>query len=195
MPMNHSSSYADLTAEQAELIGRFVVEWPNIEFLLSDILGRLLMPPDFVSRVFTDSINAFGLQQALDKAIRIHTDRYCFAVISEPVLGRLSKMLGAVDELRGMCNRFLHFCWTRSTDEAIFGSGFSGYLPSDKRYRGDVRTLSVSEIRAAHKKAWDLVEDLSAFILAVPQTTEDDALCARGLSIPFYGEKETMEEG
>lgn len=195
MPMNHSSSYADLTAEQAELIGRFVVEWSNIEFLLSDILARLLMSPDFVSRVFTDSINAFGLQQALDKAIRIHRDRYCFAVIPEPVLERLGTMLAVVDELRGMRNRFSHFCWTRSTDDAIFGTGFSGYLPSDKRHRGDVRTLSVSEIRAAHKKAWDLVDDLSAFILAIPQTTEDDALRAKGLSIPLYGEQETMGEG
>ena len=116
MPLNHSSSYADLTAEQAELIGRFVVEWSNIEFLLSDILARLLMSPNFVARVFTDSMNAFALQEALDKAIRFHRDRYHFAVIPEVVLERLSTLLSSVDELRGMRNRFSHFCWTRSTE-------------------------------------------------------------------------------
>lgn len=190
MPMNHGSSYADLTAEQAELIGRFVIEWSNIEFLLSDILARLLMSPNFVSRVFTDSMNAFALQQALDKAIRFHRDRYRFAVIPEPVLERLSRMLSAVDELRGMRNRFSHFCWTRNTDEAIFGTGFSALLPSDKRHKSDYKMLSVAEIRAAHKKAWDLVDDLSALVLALPATTEDDALRAKGLSIPVYGELE-----
>jgi hypothetical protein len=104
-------------------------------------------------------------------------------------------MLAVVDELRGMRNRFSHFCWTRSTDEAIFGTGFSGYLPSDKRHQGDVRTLSVSEIRAAHKKAWDFVDDLSMLILAIPETSEDDALRAKGLSIPFSGEQETTGKG
>jgi len=152
MPLNHSSSYADLTAEQAELIGRFVVEWSNIEFLLSDILARLLMSPNFVARVFTDSMNAFALQEALDKAIRFHRDRYHFAVIPEVVLERLSTLLSSVDELRGMRNRFSHFCWTRSTDEAIFGTGFSAFLPSDKRHKRDVSMLSVAEIRAATRR-------------------------------------------
>lgn len=188
MPLNHSSSYADLTAEQAELIGRFIVEWSNIEFLLSDILARLLMSPDFVSRVFTDAMNAFALQQALDKAIRIHRERYGCRVIAEPVLERLDMMLAQVDELRGMRNRFSHFCWARTTDEAIFGTGFSGFLPSDKRQKSDERLLSVTEIRAAHKKAWDLVDGLSMFVLAIPATTEEDALRGKSLSVPSYGE-------
>jgi len=34
MPINHGSKYSELTEAQSGLIGRLVVEWSNIEFLL-----------------------------------------------------------------------------------------------------------------------------------------------------------------
>jgi hypothetical protein len=42
MPLNHTP-YSDLTQEQAALIGRIGIEWSNVEFLLGQLLSRLLM--------------------------------------------------------------------------------------------------------------------------------------------------------
>jgi hypothetical protein len=42
MPLNHTSEYAELIDEQFALIGRLVIEWSNIEFLLGVLLSRLL---------------------------------------------------------------------------------------------------------------------------------------------------------
>jgi hypothetical protein len=52
MPLNHTSEYAELTNEQFALIGRLVIEWSNIEFLLGVLLSRLLFMPEFVGRVW-----------------------------------------------------------------------------------------------------------------------------------------------
>ena len=60
MPLNHTSSYADLTSEQAELIGRFVIECSNIDFLLGEILGRLLFTPEFLKRIYADEMSAYS---------------------------------------------------------------------------------------------------------------------------------------
>ena len=47
MPLNHTSIYAELNDENYALIGRVVVEWFNVEFLLGNLLSRLLFTPEF----------------------------------------------------------------------------------------------------------------------------------------------------
>jgi hypothetical protein len=72
VPLNHVSKYARLTDKHFRLIGQVVVEWANIEFLQKIILSRLLLSPEFPSRIYTDLISAARLQNGLGEAISIH---------------------------------------------------------------------------------------------------------------------------
>ena len=101
MPLNHSSSYADLTPRQFEAIGRFVVEWSNIEFLLGTLLSRLLRTPEFFGRVYTDELMAVRVQSALEKAISIHRHRYRCRVVSEDVLNEIATLNSEIEKIRG----------------------------------------------------------------------------------------------
>lgn len=179
MPLNHSSTYADLTPDQAEMLGRFVIEWSNIEFLLGELLGRLLFTPAFLSRVYADELSAFRFQSALEKAVIIHRVRYNCRVIPPETLDKIDGLRASVDKLRGMRNRFSHFCWARSNDEEIFGTAFSAFLPHDKRHEKDFRVVSLDELRTAHKEAWKLVDEISELVQSIPECTEKEMLKAK----------------
>ena len=76
MPLNHTSQYAELTDDHFKAIGKIVVEWSNIEFLLSVLLSRLLVTPEFLGRSYTDHMNAVKLQEAVKEGVEIHKQRY-----------------------------------------------------------------------------------------------------------------------
>jgi len=57
MPLNHTSKYSDLTPDQFTLIGKVIIEFSNIEFMLGVILSRLLITPEFLGRTYTDQMN------------------------------------------------------------------------------------------------------------------------------------------
>jgi hypothetical protein len=183
MPLNHSSKYADLTAEQAEMLGRFVMEWSNIEFLLGELLARLLFSPSFLSRVYADELNAARFQSALEKAVTIHRVRYDCRVVPPETLDKIDGLRAPLDRLRGMRNRFSHFCWARSSDDEIFGTGFSAFLPHDKRHEKDFRVISLDELKAAHKEAWNLVNEIEALIQSIPECPEEEVLKSRDPSL------------
>src|SRR5664279_1355588 len=90
MPLNHSSKYAELTPRQFEAIGRLVVKWSNIEFLLGVLLSRLLHTPEFLGRVYTDELMAVRVQSAIEKAIAIHRHRYGSRLVPEDVLVKIA---------------------------------------------------------------------------------------------------------
>jgi hypothetical protein len=54
VPLNHHSEYSALTEAQYAAIGRAVVEWANVEFLLGVLLSRLLATPEFLARTMYD---------------------------------------------------------------------------------------------------------------------------------------------
>ena len=116
MPINHSSSYAELTPRQFEAVGRLVVEWSNIEFLLGVLLSRLLRTPEFLGRVYTDELMAARMQSALEKAIAIHRQRYGGRLVSEALLDEITALNSEIEKIRGKRNKFSHFCWCRSND-------------------------------------------------------------------------------
>lgn len=176
MPLNHTSTYAELTPSQSEILGRFVTEWSNIEHLLGELLGRLLFTPPFLSRVYADALGANQIQEAISKAVLIHRARYTCDVIPHDILDKIDGYKEPLNRLRGMRNRFAHFCWARSNDDEIFGTGFSSFLPGDGRHDKDVRTVTLEELRQAHTDAWNLVKEMDALIAALPKLSEDDAL-------------------
>ena len=176
MPLNHTSKYAELTDEQFVLIGRLVIEWSNIEFLLGVLLSRLLFTPDFLGRVYSDEMNISRIQGALKKALDIHKRRYGSRIVPTKTLDEIMQLNADIEKLRGLRNRLSHFCWSRSNDEEIFGSGLSGVVPQSKRLDKDSMNVSVSELKEAYRYAYQIVDHLSGIIQRLPEIDEDETL-------------------
>lgn len=172
MPLNHSSTYADLTPRQFEAIGRLVVEWSNIEFLLGVILSRMLRTPEFLGRVYTDELMAVRVQSAVNKAISIHKDRYGSKLIPHSLLGDIADINSEIERIRGMRNRFSHFCWCRSSDEEIFGSALSGNVPSSKKFKKDSWTVTLKDLEDMYQQSYSVVTRLSAIVNKIPEIPE-----------------------
>jgi hypothetical protein len=176
MPLNHTSKYAELTDEQFALIGRLVVEWSNIEFLLGVLLSRLLFTPEFLGRVYSDEMSASRVQGALRKALDIHRHRYGSRIVPPKTLDEIVQLNADIEKFRGLRNRFSHFCWSRSNDEEIFGCALSGFVPPSKRLDKDSMVVSVSELKEAYRNAYQLVERLSGLVQRLPETDEDESV-------------------
>lgn len=158
MSLNHTSKYAELADEQFSLIGRLVIEWSTIEFLIGVLLSRLLFTPEFLGRVYSDEMSASRIQGAPKKALDIHRHRYGSRIVPTETLDEIMQLNAGIEKFRGLRNRFSHFCWSRSNDEEIFGSGLSGFVPPSKRLDKDSMKVSVSELKEAYRNACQLVE-------------------------------------
>jgi len=174
MPLNHTSQFAELTDEQFKLIGKIVVEWANIEFLQKLILSRLLFSAEFVSRTYTDRMTAVKIQDAINESVDLHRHRYGANIVSEDILSDIEKVNKEVDNARIHRNKFAHFCWTRSTDEEIFGTNFSAGLPGSKKYRKSDIVITNKELDQLYKESYDLVDKINQLIEKLPVIEEED---------------------
>jgi len=173
MPLNHTSIYADLREEHYIAIGKIVVEWSNIEFLLGVLLSRLLVTPEFLARSYTDHMSAVKLQEAIKESVEIHRQRYGCKLISDEKLQQIASINSRVTILRASRNKFAHFCWSRSTDEKIFGTNFSGGIPESKKHKKSFITYTVSELANFNSEAYQIVDELSLIVEALPVIEED----------------------
>lgn len=173
MPLNHSSEFSELTDAQYTALGKAVVEWANIEQLLSVLLGRLLGTPDFLARTFTDPLSAVRLQDAIHEAVEIHRIRYREKVISGDLLDEIVQVNNSVSSLRGVRNKIAHFCWCRHSDESLFGTSFSGGIPTPKSERKNTAVLKLSDLAKLHQDAFSLVEQLIVLTEKLPRIDEE----------------------
>jgi len=172
MPLNHVSTYSDLTDEQYSAIGRMVVEWSNVEYLLSVLLSRLLRTPEYLGRTYTAGLAAVRIQTAISEAVEVHRHRYGRRLINEPELAAIESANIRVTTLRAERNKISHFCWCRTNDEAVFGTSFAGGVPTDKWERRNSKTLKLSELQALHSEAHALTEELVRIVNAMPAIDE-----------------------
>ena len=172
MSLNHSSQYAELTPRQFEAIGRLMVEWSNIEFLLGVLLSRLLRTPEFLGRVYTDELMAVRVQSAIEKAVAIHRYRYGARLVPEDILNEIAALNSEIERIRGKRNKFSHFCWCRSNDEEIFGSGLSGHVPPSRRLDKDSIVVSLTELDEMYKQSYSVVSRLSELAIRLPEVPE-----------------------
>lgn len=172
MPLNHSSQYAELTPRQFEAIGRLVVEWSSIEFLLGVLLSRLLRTPEFLGRVYTDELMAIRVQSAIEKAVAIHRHHYGGCLIPEDILSEITTLNTEIEKIRGKRNKFSHFCWCRSNDDEIFGSSLSGHVPPSKLLNKDSIVVSLEELDEMYKQSYSVVSRLSELTTRLPEVPE-----------------------
>ena len=173
MPLNHISIYSELTDEHFKSIGKIVVEWSNIEFLLGVLLSRLLVTPEFLARSYIDHMSAVKIQRAIKEGVDIHRVRYSCKIISEAVLDEITAMNNRVTALRATRNKFAHFCWSRSTDDEIFGTSFSGGTSDSKKHKKSYVTYTLSELSSFYSEAYEIVDKLSFLVESIPIMEED----------------------
>jgi hypothetical protein len=173
MPLNHTSSYSELTDEHYSLIGKVVIEWSNVEFLLGSILSRLLFTPEFPGRVFSRGMGAMKLQKSIDEAVELHKLRYGARIVPEDILSQITSINKNLSKLRKTRNQFAHFCWARSNDDEIYGVGFSSATAGSKRLDKDMITLKVDELKEFYSQLYKLVDDLGKVTESLPEMEED----------------------
>lgn len=175
MPLNHVSKYSDLTDEQYSAIGRVVVEWSNVEYLLSVVLSRLLRTPEYLGRTYATGLSAVRLQAAISEAVEVHRHRYSWRFINEPELAAIESANIRVTKLRAERNRISHFCWCRTNDEAVFGTSFAGGVATENWERKNIKTLKLSDLQTLHSDAHALTELLMKIVGAIPPIDESAA--------------------
>ena len=176
MPLNHVSRYSELTDYQYMALGKVVVEWANIEFLLGVLLGRLLATPEFLARTYTESMAAVRLQDAITQAIEIHKVRYRCKLIPKDHLIEIAAINSSVVSLRISRNKIAHYCWSRSSDDEMFGTKFAGGVPTSKSERRNCGMLRLSDLSSLHRDACLVVDRLNTVISALPSFEEEQLL-------------------
>ncbi|MEK0361589.1 hypothetical protein [Pseudomonas sp. CBC3] len=173
MPLNHSSQYAELTDEHLRAIGKLTVEWSNIEFLLGELLSRLLVTPVFLARTYTDHMSGARRQEAIREACEIHRYRYGYKLVNEAQIKQIQAINNQITPLRSTRNKFAHFCWSRSNDQEIFGINSSGGIPEGNKHRKSFVSFTVTELAEFHKKAYAIADLLSDVIQKLPEMEEE----------------------
>lgn len=173
---NHNGKFAELTDEQLKAIGLFLVEWSNVDALLRMVLGRLLLTPDYLSRTYTDEISSAGIDRALREAVEVHRYRYRASLIGEPLLKRVIAACNQASQARGLRNKFAHFCWTRSSDQELFGMRFAGGIPESPKHRKAIATIKVSALQKHGKEAYSLAEEIMKLLNDLPELEEGKEL-------------------
>ena len=176
MPLNHTSKYAELTDNQFLLIGKLTVEFSNIEFLLSEILGRLLITPPFLSRTYTERMNVIALIEKIQNAIDIHEKRYNNSIVSKDLCNSINDILVEIGKIRLIRNKFAHYCWHRQSDEKIFGTSFLSKLPKESKPNEGVSEITNTEIEMMYKNSYKIVEALINILEDIPELLEDKEL-------------------
>lgn len=164
---------------QYAAIGKAVVEWANIEYLLGVLLARLLATPVFLARTFIAPISAVRLQEAIQEAVEIHRIRYRERIVAPELLNEIIEINKSITALRAMRNKISHFCWTRSSDEAVFGTSFTGGVPTPKSERKNSKVITLSELNRLHRNSYSLVERLLEIVQRLPEVKEESLLTSR----------------
>ncbi len=179
MPINHSSKYSDLTDDQYKLIGKVITEFSNLDFLLGNLLSRMLIMPEFLGRTYNDLLTTNKIIEGIENAIDIHKERYSYKLIDQKTIQGIQDLLGQIKGLKTIRNKFAHYCWGRWDDSKIFGTKLSGKIPKLKKPDADSMTITNTELEKEYKKAYGAVEILVTIIEKLPELEEDKTLLSK----------------
>jgi len=174
MPLNHSSSYSELTDGQYALLGKYMVEWSNCEHILRVILTRLLLTPEFLGRTYTDDMAAFKVGQAIEEAVKIQRTRFGGILLGQELANELLRINKALDKHRSFRNKIAHYIWMRNNDDEIFGSSLCGGMPRNGNH--DCIVIKNSELADEIIGLRKLVDDGMAVVNKIPAISEEHAM-------------------
>lgn len=169
MPLNHSSLQAKLTDQQLILVGKIMLEFSNIEFLMGTLLSRLLLTPEFLARTYTDNLAAAKVQEAINNALEIHGYRFGNSIITPDKVQEVKDLNLRIDKIRSYRNKFAHYCWMRHSDSEIFGTQFSGKVSRIDKY---TIVMTNSQLDKLYGEAYGIVDDLERCVQSLPELDE-----------------------
>lgn len=172
MPINHATPFADLTETQYSALGKVVVEWANVEYLLGVLLSRLLWTPEYLGRTYAEGMTAVRLQSAITEAVAVHRHRYRAKRVAEDDLKSIDSLNARISALRANRNKISHFCWSRWSDDEIFGTALAGGVPDAKSERKTNACLKLGELKTLHQEAHRLTEELLRITQSLPEVDE-----------------------
>ena len=172
MPLNHNSKYSELTDQQFILIGKIVIEFSNIEFLLGLLLTRILLTPSFIGRTYTDNLNISSVIKAIRNGLEVHAFRYMNRFITKQTAEEIITLLSKVHKIQEIRNRFAHQCFARHTDDAIYGSKLSGDVPKENSLKPDTSIITNSQLLELYSEAFKLVDILRSVIRRFKEVEE-----------------------
>jgi len=172
MPLIHTNNYTELTQYQFTLIGKLIIEFANIEFLLGVILSRLLITPEFLGRTYTDQMNFAKRVDAIKNALNLHKQRYSSQIISKELTSNIKSIIDEITSIRSYRNYFSHYCWMRSNDNEIFGTPLSGKIPETKDKNDGSIILSNIKLQNLYEKAFEIVDKLKQLVDRLPEIEE-----------------------
>jgi hypothetical protein len=181
MPVNHSSKYSELTDEQFSLIGKLMIEFSNIDFLLGILLSRLLFTPEFLGRTYSDQMMASKKIDGIENALDIHINRYGYKIIPKRTVEKSTELIREIKGIKNLRNKFAHYCWSRWNDNEIFGSKISGSLPNEKKPNKEDISITNAELISHYKKAYSIVERIEEIINQIPEFEENIELIKKTL--------------
>lgn len=173
MPLNHTSKFSELTAKQFELVGKLLIEFSNLDYLIGVLLNRLLITPEYLGRTYNDQLNIMKKIIALENAIELHKHRYDSRIISEQILNDLTELVQNVKGIKNLRNKFAHYLWNRWSDDKIFGTKLSGKLVDYKKPNRDSITITNAELKKNYEQAYELVEKASELLDIIPRFEEN----------------------
>ena len=176
MPLNHNSKSAQLTDEQFILIGKLTIEFSNLEYLLGEVLSRLLITPSFLAKTYTERMNVNTIIEKIKNALDLHNRRYNYTIITKVQCHSINIVISEIDKIRLIRNKFAHYCWFRSSDKQIFGTSFSGKQAKLGNKKKDSIILTNHEIKTNYEKAHVLVIRINEILLELPELLEDQNL-------------------
>ena len=171
MPVNHYTKYNELPDHHYSLIGKVMVEFSNIDTLLSILLTRLLLSPDFLGRSYTDQLTISRTINAIKQALDVHFYRYNNKFISEEKSGHIRDVLKSVEEVQKVRNKFAHHNVGRHLD-GISLINFSGKPPNEKDPTSNYTVMSEESLKNLYTNAYGIVEVLRKITETIREVDE-----------------------
>lgn len=112
------------------------------------------------------------LQTSIENALDLHLNRYNRRIVNEEKAREIKEINARITKIRGERNRFAHYLWARWDDEKIFGTRLSGQLHKPNKPDKDSKVLTITELTAIYKTAYDIVDDLSKITQSLPEVEE-----------------------
>jgi hypothetical protein len=170
MPLNHSK-YSNLTEDQFTLMGKIMIEFSNIDFLLGVLLSRLTFTRFDLSRTITEKLTAHNTILAIEDCIKMHDIRLGNRLASKEISTQINSLLSEIKTIILSGNKFAHHLWARSDDNSIIGTKYSSKQRSCTDKGKDTTSIKLKGLETLFKRSYSKVETLNLLVDRIPERT------------------------
>jgi len=168
MPINHVFKFADLTSYQSSLIGKFLLEFSNLEFSFGLLFSKLLMATDLLAMSLLERMTIQSVVTSIKSMLDIHCNSYQYAIITKEQQHSIEEVLQKAEELRKTRNAFAHNIFFKQDEETIVGIDIPKLSVHIMKYffkdEGGGIIIKNTELENKIKDCYQLVDELSELL-------------------------------